>query len=90
MGVNSAKSSIYSFVCQKLIAMSKTHLSVHKNDLLPIYMSKNLSCVSVCLSVCLSVCYHSSSDLVRFNAQSKVRGGLFLDFNSWIFDKTFR
>ena len=29
----------------------------------------------VCLSVCLSVCYHSSGDLVRFNARSKVRGG---------------
>ena len=26
--------------------------------------------------VCLSACYHSSGDLVRFNAQSKVRGGL--------------
>ena len=26
--------------------------------------------------VCLSVCYHSSSDLVHFNARSKVREGL--------------
>ena len=38
-GVNSAKSSIFSFVCQKLIGMS-THLTVHKNDLLHICMSK--------------------------------------------------
>ena len=29
-GVNSAKSSIFSFVCPKHICMSKTHLTVHK------------------------------------------------------------
>ena len=35
-----------------------------------------LVCLSVCLFVCVSVCYHSSGDLIHFNAQSKVHGGL--------------
>ena len=39
------------------------------------YLSCVSVCLSVCLFVCLSVCYHSSGDLVRFNARSKVRGG---------------
>ena len=37
-------------------------------------------CLSVCLlSIYLSVCYHSSGDIVHFNARSKVRG-VFIGF----------
>ena len=51
-----------------------------------------LSCVSVCLSVCLSV---TTLATTSFILTLKVRYvgvyyRLFLDFNSWIFDKTFR
>ena len=47
------------------------------------------------LSVCLSVCYRSSSYSVSFISTCNERHlrhyyRLFLDFNSWIFEKAFR
>ena len=36
-GVNSAKSSVFSFVCQILVGMSKTHLTVRKNPASHLY-----------------------------------------------------
>ena len=48
-------------------------------------------CVCVCLSVCLSVTTLAATSFV-FTLKSRYVGvcyRLFLDFNSWIFEKTF-
>ena len=49
-------------------------------------------CLSVCLSVCVSVPALAASAFVYIRKQrySRVPFRLFLDFDSWIFEKTFR
>ena len=49
-------------------------------------------CLSVCLSVCVSVPALAASAFVYIRKQryTRVPFRLFLDFDSWIFEKTFR
>ena len=50
-----------------------------------------MSCVSVCLSVCLLPLHAATSFVLMLKVRYVgVYYRLFLDFNSWIFDKTFR
>ena len=55
-----------------------------------------LVCLSVCLSVCLCVCVSvpalaaSAFVYIRKQRYTRVSLRLFLDFDSWIFEKTFR
>ena len=56
------------------------------------YLSCVCVCVSVCLSVCLCVCTPAPTTLISMLKMSYVGVylRLFLLFNSWIFDKSFR